>query len=129
MNNLSKKILVCVGTRPNLIKITQLEKVFQKYNYFDYILLHTGQHYDNKMNDIQKKSAHDSYACFFDLKNKDYEKLKDGVHYTKESYKKIGEDLITLEIELKLLNRKYSSNNLNVKWAIHHLPATIITSD
>jgi UDP-N-acetylglucosamine 2-epimerase (non-hydrolysing) len=52
MNNLSKKILVCVGTRPNLIKITQLEKVIQKYNYFDYILLHTGQHYDNKMNDI-----------------------------------------------------------------------------
>ena len=52
MNKLSKKVLVCVGTRPNLIKITQLEKAFQKYKYLEYILLHTGQHYDSKMNDV-----------------------------------------------------------------------------
>lgn len=47
-----KKVLVCVGTRPNLIKITQLEKCFQAYPSIEYKLLHTGQHYDFNMNDI-----------------------------------------------------------------------------
>lgn len=47
-----KKVLVCVGTRPNLIKITQLEKCFRSYPAIEYKLLHTGQHYDYNMNDI-----------------------------------------------------------------------------
>ena len=47
-----KKVLVCVGTRPNLIKITQLEKCFRNYPAIEYKLLHTGQHYDYNMNDI-----------------------------------------------------------------------------
>ena len=46
-----KKVLVCVGTRPNLIKITQLEKHFKNYP-LEYKLLHTGQHFDYNMNDI-----------------------------------------------------------------------------
>jgi len=46
-----KKVLTCVGTRPNLIKITQLERCFRNYD-IDYKLLHTGQHYDYDMNDI-----------------------------------------------------------------------------
>jgi UDP-N-acetylglucosamine 2-epimerase (non-hydrolysing) len=47
-----KRVLVCVGTRPNLIKITQLEKWFRSYPHLEYKLLHTGQHHDAKMNDI-----------------------------------------------------------------------------
>ena len=47
-----KKVLVCVGTRPNLIKITQLERCFRSYPDIEYKLLHTGQHYDYNMNDI-----------------------------------------------------------------------------
>ena len=47
-----KKVLVCVGTRPNLIKITQLERCFRGYPAIEYKLLHTGQHYDYNMNDI-----------------------------------------------------------------------------
>ena len=47
-----KKVLVCVGTRPNLIKITQLERCFRSYPAIEYKLLHTGQHYDYNMNDI-----------------------------------------------------------------------------
>ena len=47
-----KKVLVCVGTRPNLIKITQLERCFRDYPDIEYKLLHTGQHYDYNMNDI-----------------------------------------------------------------------------
>ncbi len=47
-----KKILVCVGTRPNLIKITQLENEFKKNGNFEFRLLHTGQHYDYAMNEV-----------------------------------------------------------------------------
>ena len=46
------KVLVCVGTRPNFIKVTQFEKAFKAYPHIQYVLLHTGQHYDEKMNDI-----------------------------------------------------------------------------
>lgn len=49
---IKKKILVCVGTRPNLIKITGLEKAFSEYQNLEYLLLHTGQHYDSKMNEV-----------------------------------------------------------------------------
>lgn len=47
-----KRILTCVGTRPNLIKITQLDKWFAAYPHIQHSLLHTGQHYDDKMNDV-----------------------------------------------------------------------------
>jgi UDP-N-acetylglucosamine 2-epimerase (non-hydrolysing) len=47
-----KKVLTCVGTRPNLIKITQLDKYFARYPTIEHKLLHTGQHYDYKMNEV-----------------------------------------------------------------------------
>jgi UDP-N-acetylglucosamine 2-epimerase (non-hydrolysing) len=47
-----KKILICVGTRPNLIKITQFDKLLKKHQGIEYRLLHTGQHYDYNMNSI-----------------------------------------------------------------------------
>lgn len=48
-----KKLLIVVGTRPNFIKITQFKKVNEQTgNYFDIKLLHTGQHYDDKMADV-----------------------------------------------------------------------------
>jgi len=47
MNN---RILIVVGTRPNFIKITQFKKVNQQMgNPFDIKIVHTGQHYDDKM--------------------------------------------------------------------------------
>lgn len=49
---MKKKVLVCVGTRPNFIKITQLEKAFSQYPSIEYLLLHTGQHYDEQMNTV-----------------------------------------------------------------------------
>ena len=49
---MKKKILVCVGTRPNLIKITKLEKCFKDYPHLEFRLLHTGQHYDYNMNEV-----------------------------------------------------------------------------
>lgn len=47
-----KKILTVVGTRPNIIKITQFRKVAAKYPNLDYKLIHTGQHYSENMNDV-----------------------------------------------------------------------------
>jgi UDP-N-acetylglucosamine 2-epimerase (non-hydrolysing) len=47
------KVLCVVGTRPNFIKITQFEKEFGKYaSEFKFDLVHTGQHFDDKMSTI-----------------------------------------------------------------------------
>jgi UDP-N-acetylglucosamine 2-epimerase (non-hydrolysing) len=48
---MSKKIITVVGTRPNLIKITQFFKHAKAHN-FDLKLVHTGQHFDKNMNDV-----------------------------------------------------------------------------
>lgn len=48
-----KKILICVGTRPNFIKITQFKKLVNlHYKNLDIKILHTGQHYDSNMSEI-----------------------------------------------------------------------------
>lgn len=45
--------MVVVGTRPNFIKVTQFEKELAAYgNEFEFILVHTNQHYDENMSDI-----------------------------------------------------------------------------
>ncbi len=45
------KILICVGTRPNFIKVTKFKKLASKYN-LDIKLLHTGQHFDHQMSKV-----------------------------------------------------------------------------
>lgn len=48
-----KKIVIVVGTRPNFIKITQFEKAFLAHgDYFEYKLVHTGQHFDENMSKV-----------------------------------------------------------------------------
>jgi len=46
-----KKILVVVGTRPNFIKVTRFKELAQK-NDIDLKIVHTGQHFDDKMADV-----------------------------------------------------------------------------
>jgi len=47
------KVVIVVGTRPNFIKITQFEKEFNRFgDFFDYKLVHTGQHYDQNMSQV-----------------------------------------------------------------------------
>lgn len=48
---MSKKILIVVGTRPNFVKITQFKKSAKQLN-IDLKIVHTGQHYDEKMSEI-----------------------------------------------------------------------------
>ena len=47
-----KKILIVIGTRPNFIKVTQFKKVVKEYANLDLKVVHTGQHYDNKMSQV-----------------------------------------------------------------------------
>ena len=45
------RILICVGTRPNFIKVTQFKKLASEYN-IEIKLLHTGQHSDHSMSQV-----------------------------------------------------------------------------
>lgn len=47
-----KKFLAVIGTRPNIIKITQFRKVASKYPEIDLKLVHTGQHFTPNMSDL-----------------------------------------------------------------------------
>lgn len=46
------KILTVVGTRPNIIKITQFHKVIKNHPQIQHFLVHTGQHFSANMNDL-----------------------------------------------------------------------------
>lgn len=48
-----KRILIVVGTRPNFIKVTQFKKVNEQLGSpFEIKMVHTGQHYDDKMAEV-----------------------------------------------------------------------------
>lgn len=49
---MEKKILVVVGTRPNFIKVTQFKREAKKFPEIDLKIVHTGQHFDQKMADV-----------------------------------------------------------------------------
>ena len=49
---MKKNILIVVGTRPNFIKITQFKKLVVNYKNIDLKIVHTGQHFDEKMADV-----------------------------------------------------------------------------
>jgi UDP-N-acetylglucosamine 2-epimerase (non-hydrolysing) len=51
VENVIKIICVC-GARPNFIKIAPLMKAFRKHGNFEILLVHTGQHYDEKMSKL-----------------------------------------------------------------------------
>ena len=46
------KIILVAGARPNFMKIAPLMKELQKHAEFTPMLVHTGQHYDEKMSDL-----------------------------------------------------------------------------
>ncbi len=46
------KVLVVVGTRPNFIKITQFRRAAQAFPGVELKIVHTGQHFDEKMADV-----------------------------------------------------------------------------
>ena len=44
------KLMTIVGTRPELIRLSEIIKKADKY--FDHIFVHTGQNYDDRLNTI-----------------------------------------------------------------------------
>ena len=44
------KLMTVVGTRPEIIRLSRVMPVCDKY--FDHILVHTGQNYDYELNEI-----------------------------------------------------------------------------
>ena len=44
------KVMTILGTRPEIIRLSETIKACDRY--FDHILVHTGQNYDPKLNDI-----------------------------------------------------------------------------
>jgi UDP-N-acetylglucosamine 2-epimerase (non-hydrolysing) len=46
------KIFILVGTRPNFIKVTRFKDCASKFQGMEIKIIHTGQHYDEKMADI-----------------------------------------------------------------------------
>ena len=49
---MKRKILIIVGTRPNFIKVTQFHSVLKQYSNIECRIVHTGQHFDDKMSSI-----------------------------------------------------------------------------
>jgi UDP-N-acetylglucosamine 2-epimerase (non-hydrolysing) len=47
-----KNIVIVVGARPNFIKVAPLLRLIDKEQDFNITLVHTGQHYDEKMSDV-----------------------------------------------------------------------------
>jgi len=45
------KIISVVGTRPNFMKIAPIIRVLKEHSFAQHLLVHTGQHYDDKMSD------------------------------------------------------------------------------
>ncbi len=52
MKEIMQKIILVAGARPNFMKIAPLIKELQKHKEFIPMLVHTGQHYDEKMSDL-----------------------------------------------------------------------------
>ena len=46
------KVLSVVGARPNFMKVAPLHRAFQATKLIDSLIVHTGQHYDEKMSDV-----------------------------------------------------------------------------
>ena len=46
------KVIVVAGARPNLVKVAPPMKAFQGAGRVEPLLVHTGQHYDQKMSEV-----------------------------------------------------------------------------
>ena len=66
---MKKRIILVVGTRPNFVKITQFKRVANKYSELELKIVHTGQHYDEKMSNIFLKQFNIEVDYFLGISN------------------------------------------------------------
>jgi UDP-N-acetylglucosamine 2-epimerase (non-hydrolysing) len=67
---LMRKILIVVGTRPNYMKISQFKKLQKSYPNCDVKIIHTGQHYDEKLAQVFFKELEIFPDHILDLKSR-----------------------------------------------------------
>ena len=109
-----KKILVVIGTRPNFIKVTQFRKAASAYPELDLKMVHTGQHFDEKMADV-----------FF----KQFGLLPDfflNISTTASANTQIAEIMIKLE---QLIKREFSPDLMMVVGDVNSTMAAAITAN
>jgi len=83
------KIILAVGVRPHFVKISVLLKKLEEF--FDVVLVHTGQHYDHNLSDV----------FFSELK------IRKPDYHIKTDYKKTGEQLFAIGLEIsKLIDKE-----------------------
>lgn len=84
-----KKIVTIIGARPQFIKAAVLSKTILKYDEFEEVIVHTGQHFDENMSRI-----------FFDQMQIPKPKYNLGIH-TKHHAQMTGEMLVGIEEVLR----------------------------
>lgn len=68
-----RKIVTIVGARPQFVKAAILRRLFKQHPGFTEILVHTGQHYDEKMSDIFFEELEiDAPEYHFDINGKSH---------------------------------------------------------
>lgn len=63
---MKKKIISVVGARPNFMKVAPIDRAFHKYNNeVEHLIVHTGQHYDQKMSDAFFQDLEMPHPAYF----------------------------------------------------------------
>lgn len=110
---MKKKILIVIGTRPNFIKVTQFKKLVANYPLLDLKIVHTGQHYDDKMADVFFKQ--------FDLTPDYFLNIEQG-----SPNSQIAEIMLKLE---KLINDQFKPDLMIVVGDVNSTLAASITAN
>ena len=84
------KVISIVGARPQFIKLLPIIRELEKFNKFENIILHTGQHYDNNLSEV-----------FFDelgIPNPDYNlSIGSGTHATQTGKMMVAIEAVLLK--------------------------------
>ncbi len=110
---MKKNILIVIGTRPNFIKVTLFQKLAAKYENIDLKIVHTGQHYDDKMSDVFFKQ--------FDLTPDYFLNIDQG-----SANSQIAEIMVKLEV---LIKEKFNPDLVIVVGDVNSTLAAAITAN
>ncbi|MCH2235070.1 MAG: UDP-N-acetylglucosamine 2-epimerase (non-hydrolyzing) [Crocinitomicaceae bacterium] len=117
---MKKKILVVVGTRPNFIKITQFRRLHEAYaDQIEMKILHTGQHYDNKMSKIFFEQFNMAPDFMLDLESKSpASQMGEIMMKLEEICKEYTPDLIMVPGDVNsTFATALAANKMNIKFA------------
>jgi UDP-N-acetylglucosamine 2-epimerase (non-hydrolysing) len=108
-----KKLLIVVGTRPNFIKVTQFKALANQFPSLEIKIVHTGQHYDDKMADVFFKQFKLTPDYFLNIANG-------------SPNSQIAEIMVKLE---QLINAEYRPDMMIVVGDVNSTLAAAITAN